>query len=508
MTTRENFLPLSGNASPALSDTGTEEAFAHHAPGANWARPVEEINQFGVASAEALLIGPADRYSVGDLLMPHVLTRLLNLSRLRCAGLVSSDFTHVGGHAVRNYGESAIEMGGEHLNLIHAGGETLSQDLISGYSEAATEEEADRFSSLVRIGEQSVLKQYVQRRSGQVDDFAYVLASEGQFMGAKSCFHAVGLSDPESLSAEMQERLVEILKTAGFVGVRDRKGADFLEKRGVNVDRMPCGLSVLPQVCERQLMGKADADSIKEVRKKFRKGWIAVEIGRIAESDRERIAEALMEVARIERLGIVLFDGVDSSENEAPDFRLNWLKAFPIGKAMFFGSGNIWEVANLIIQSRLFCGSSLNCRSIAMSSAVPRINVPSGTDVASSYCSLWEYHAVPVEFDYEGDWSEQLSAALHVDSAALKRHANDLHDSYFTAFSRMCRVMELSAKLLPSRARTEHPRLAEVTRQVAGDWFSDAKGISLFRNLSRKRNRRAARRAASAVQKEEKETIA
>ncbi len=109
-----------------------------------------------------------------------------------------------------------------------------------------------------------------------------------------------------------------------------------------------------------------------------------------------------------------------------------------------------------------------------------------------------------MELDYEGDWSEQIGDALKVDLAALKRHTNDLHEAYFSAFTRMCRVMELSAKLLPSRARTDHPRLAGLAKQVAGDWFSDAKAMTLFRRLNRKKGQRNAKSSPSAATKSEK----
>ncbi len=136
------------------------------------------------ASEEAVFVGRLDQHRFGDLLMPHVLSRLLHLSRMRCGGLVNADFSSVGGHSVRNYGECALEMRSSGLKLIHVGGDVLDLDLIDGYREAADEEEAERFESLAGISGREELLRYVRRRSGQISDFAYLLEPTGEFWGA------------------------------------------------------------------------------------------------------------------------------------------------------------------------------------------------------------------------------------------------------------------------------------------------------------------------------------
>ncbi|HRQ88540.1 MAG TPA: hypothetical protein PLA50_07070, partial [Bacteroidia bacterium] len=148
---------------------------AHHHPGLNWIAPLNEVNEMLATAQEAVLVGRADQYRLGDMLIPHVLTRLLHLSKVRCAGLFSADLTPVGGHATRNYGECLLEMHGSRMNLIHFGGETLSLDLVDGYRNGADELEAERFESLSLISARPELLRYARRRSGQISDFAYVL---------------------------------------------------------------------------------------------------------------------------------------------------------------------------------------------------------------------------------------------------------------------------------------------------------------------------------------------
>ncbi|MEX2579749.1 MAG: hypothetical protein WD342_11885 [Verrucomicrobiales bacterium] len=452
----------------------------------DWVLPVAEVNRISVKAHEGLLVGASDSYSVGDLLMPHVLTRLLNFSRLRCAGMTRVDFTSVGGHSVRNYGESALEMGGKDLQLVHFGGETLSRKLTSGYAAVATGEESERFESLAAIGSEEEILRYVRRRTGQLDDLAYVLAAEGEFYGARSSFHAVGLSEPERLDESARQRLVSILKGADFVGIRDEVGASFLENCGVTVQRMPCGLSVIPQTCARQLREHRDGDAMEEIRHRFPNGWVAVEIGDVERGDFDRLAQALREVADREGLGLVFFEA-RKQEPGAPSPKLRrWVDAFPEWEAAAFGSDNIWEIASLLLHSRLYCGTCLSCRVIAMSGGVARVNLPTGDPSVRSYCELWENDSVPIELPREEAWEEALTRALEVDFSTLQDHATKLHGQYFDSFEKFCRATGLSPRLAASRPETTpHVRASAAGHHLNDEWLDDSENRRLFRKLNR-----------------------
>lgn len=440
---------------------------------------------------EGLLIGAFDRYSLGDLLMPHVVSRVLNLSRLRCGSLLSSDFTSEGAYPARNYGESATEMVGKDLQLIHVGGETLSTSLTSGFAAAVQGEEAERFESLLQIGDSANLKRFVSDRTGQPDDFAHVLSSSGQLYGLRSCFHAVGLSDPGALSEEMKARLVEILKDADFVGIRDENGAVFLESRGVTVERMPCGLSALPLVCRRQHNEARDSVSMREVKRRFPNGWIAVETSRIDSGDFDLLVAALGSIAEKERVGLVFFEATDQGNINLQE----WVAAFRENKAMAFTHRNIWEGSSLIMHSRLYCGSSLHCRIIATSAGIPRINVPTGQADVDSYCKLWEHEAMPAELcRKDGDWAGQLRAALKTDSGTLKNHSVNLQKKYLTALEKLCRKTGMTARRIVSGqavVTTDHLRSNQAGKETADEWTGNEEDRRKFKRISQRRNQRS-----------------
>lgn len=437
-------------------------------------------------SHEALLVGAADQYRLGDLLMPHVLTRLINFSRLRCAGLVTADLTRVGGHSVRNYGESVLEMRGSQLQLVHFGGNDLSKGLIEAYQSAAAGEESERFESLAMISGREELKNYVRRRTGQLGDFAYMLAPEGEFYGAGLSFHAIGLPDPGSLDQETKESLLATLRQAQFVGVRDENGANFFEAEGITVERMPCGLSVLPQVCARQLREARDSESLEAIRHRFPNGWIAVEVSDVRATDFERMTTALREISDRDGLGLVFFEAVKVLDDRQPERLRRWVEAFPEWQAAEFGADNIWEVASFLLHSRLYCGSCISSRVICMSGGVARINIPTGSVEAASYCELWEHDSVPIEFAEDEDWALALDEALSADLSLLQQHATSLHRRYQESLERFCRETGMSARLIASPVETAHARTAAISHHLQDEWLAEANTTRLFKRLNRR----------------------
>jgi hypothetical protein len=484
-----------------LVDFGKEDSLkgsgggvrSHHHPGLEWISPLAEVNEMVSQASDAILVGAADRYRLGEMLMPHVLARLLHFSKIRCAGLVSADHTPVGGHVVRNYGECLLEMRRSRLKLVHTGGDLLGLDLVDAYRGAAVEEEAERFESLAAIGTRDALLEYVRRRTGQISELAYVLAPVGELHGAGLGFHAVGLPDPGSLGESARAELLSVLRSAQFVGVRDENGAGFLESEGIAVERMPCALSVLPQVCGRQLRESRDREAISAIRRRFPNGWIAVETSEIPERDFDRLVAALREVSDRENLGLVFFEANAVPGRVRRAGLRRWVESFPEWQAAEFASDHLWETASLLLHSRLYCGSCLGARIICMSGGVARINVPTGSPAVISYAELWEHDEVPIEFSAEEDWAGALSDALTVDLSVLQQHANWLHGRYRESLDRFCRETGIEARLVPGQSPTDHERIAGFRHHLHDEWLQDPVSLRRFRLLNRSSRKNAGR---------------
>lgn len=421
---------------PVVPPIVSKKAGAHHRLESGWVGRRRSEKQADQQNKEGLLVGPVERYSVGSLLEPHVLARALDLSKLRCAGMARVDHTDVGGFPVRNYGESALEMGGKNLQLIHMGGCSLTEDIVDAYSSVAKAEEADRFESLRLIGDRKAVLSYVRRRTGQLGELAYFLAPEGEFFGCRTSFLSVDLSNFGSMSEDSADRLMSAMGDADFVGVRDSGSADLLEGKGVEVHRMPSGLSVVPSLCARQLKESRDSSAMSEVRHRFPNGWVAVEVGELEDRHFERLGQALHDLSEENGLGLVFFEAKDSRTAQGKNKLRRWVEFHPEWEAAQFSSSNIWDVASLLLNARLYCGGNLDCRILAMGGGVPRVNVPTDQQEVRNYCDLWERDDLPVILEEEGNWSDEIARALQEDFTRLSEHARQLEKEYIDALGK------------------------------------------------------------------------
>ncbi len=462
MSDFQNRLDSSANNSSRIR----EERSVHHHPGLGWISPLSEVNEIIARPQEAVLIARMDQYRLGDMLMAHVMSRQLLLSKIRCAGLFGIDQTEYGGHALRNYGECLLEMRSRNLKLIHLGGDLLGSDLIEGYATAAPDEESERFDNLLAISSREQLLRYVRRRTGQLSDFAYLLEPAGDFSGAGLSFHSVGIGDAASLSESRLSNLLRILRQADFLGVRDLDSAEFLENQGLSVERMPCALSVLPQVCVKQLREVRNSPSLNALRHRFPDGWIAVDTSAVSDHDRHRLITALREIVEETNLGLVFIEAEPTSLDSRSKNLRRWVESFPEWQAAEFPSQNVWETASMLLHARLYCGSSLDARSIAMSAGVPRINVPTGTRAVTSYCALWEASDIPVELPTIGSWKESLQQALSVDFALLQRHGAALQARYRESFDHFCESAGVTPRLISETPSLAHEGMIRRLRRA------------------------------------------
>lgn len=378
------------------------------------------------------------------MLLPRVLGRLLPIPT-RCAGLVSADFTGRGGTASSSYGEALLSLGGARLKLVHFGGGALGVDLVDGYREAARGEEADRFEGLAGIAGREELRRYVRRRSGQISDFAYLLEPEGEFWGAGLAFHAVGLADPGLLDQTGRDRLLAVLRGAEFIGIRDRIGADFLEGAGIEVERMPCALTALPDTFGDLVEEARRSAAIEALVNRFPDGWISVETSQVAVGDFDRLVAALREVADRSGLGLVFFEA-DQVPGRASVPLRRWVESFPEWQSGCLATNDLWETVALILCSRLHCGGCLSSRILCMAGGIARVGVPTGSPEVESYCALWEHGDVPVEFSVGEDWAEALSEALAVSLPELEFHAEGLRRRYWESFGRFCAALGIEGR--------------------------------------------------------------
>lgn len=437
-------MPAPLNSSYLLDSLNENSSQNHHS--------VDVAQSFSDNTRRALLIGASDQKRLGDLLRPHTISRLFDFDSYRCAGLVSKELTQFGAHDVINFGEAALEMGGGDLNLVHMGGDHSLSGLVSAYNRSTEGAEYQRFVGLVQVAANNEMTSYVQRRSGQNSPLAYVLSPRGIFSGAKLSFFGLRVPDPSVLEEDQEEYLAFCGGESRFLGVSGTQAEKFFEDRGIECEQMPCSLSVLPSLCHNQLQKESSACSLLEER--LKNGWVAVEVGEVPEEYQEDFAASVVEVATKNDWGIAIYSSAQPGI-ASPTVREKWQNLFG-EQSCWFESKNIWSIARMIGQSRLYVGSCLDSRIIAIGFGVPRINLHRSDSRISDYCECWDMDSLPFTLGADRSlWSAELAGILDQPIESLKEFARKNLEAFQASLAKAIESTELTQQLF-DRQNVEH----------------------------------------------------
>ncbi len=434
------------------------------------------------------LVGACERHNFGDMLMPHVVQGLLkDGASSSCVGLIDADLRNAGGHRVISC-ETAFDKLKSAPTVVHFGGATLGCDLASGYAMTATGESHSKITQLIKESPQAALE-YARSQTGFEGQTAYVVDAKARWPKARNAFHAVGLSEPEKLDAPREEALLKVLGEAEFAGIRDFNGANFLEKRGIDVTRMPCGVTVLPQVCRKEWSEHSNGLALNTVRNRFPNGWIAVQVSGYRKKVFKPLIRALSGICEKRGLGVVFFAAGTAPGHDDVVELARRVDSFPRKRAMFFPSRNIWDISALIGNSELYVGTSLHGRIVAMAAGVPRINLAVRFAKINSYCRLWEHPSVPYEINVE-QLNPHFGNILDMDRDTLKSHAKWLEKTYRSAFSKMCAATRMRETDRIPVEEISHASALERSRQLLAEWTGDSKTLQMLKRISSRRRKK------------------
>lgn len=349
-------------------------------------------------AAPAILFGAFDRHNFGDLLFPHVVAKLLEGAPTVPAGLAERDLRRYGGHQVAALPRAAMEAP-ERTHLIHAGGELLTCDawqaavmllspedtgpVIAAYDndEAARSEWARQYLACGRAAPYLAPKSLLRRPGALI-------------------YNAVGGVDLAKRSREFRAEVMQRMREADYLGVRDGVTLEWLRREGIAAQLLPDCVAMLPE-----LFGDRIAQcggEVARVRVAFPQGYLAIQFSADFGDDAtlDTLASQLDDISRETGLGLVFFRaGAAPWHDDAACFHVV-TKRLKHSSAYVFESLNIWEICALLAASRGYCGSSLHGRIVAAAFDVPRVNLlhPAQLDrptKAEAYAATWDGSGMP-----------------------------------------------------------------------------------------------------------------
>lgn len=403
-------------------------------------------NMTNDSQPETVLFGAFDRHNFGDMLFPHVVANMLPGRRLRFAGLCERDLRPYGGHFVEAIAALAASCDDHAFDIVHAGGEVLTCNAWEAAIMLAPE---DQVSAMIDEYPWWVQKPttWAGRQLGVSARAPYVLSKAQVPRARRITFNASGGVDLQALDPSIFDEVVEALRNADDVTVRDRFTQHLLSTAGVAARLLPDPAVMVAELFGDVIREHAAGEAVSAIRDACPNGYLAVQFSADFGDDRtlDEIAVHLDGVAQQHGLGIAFFcagiapwhDAVETYE------RTRGFMRTPVAHIM--ASPNIWDICALIAGSRGYCGSSLHGRIIAAAFALPRINVRHPARLTShskhtEFASTWEDPDMPDEVSVD-QILLGVDNALKVDPAKLQRIAGSLASEYRAGFQRLTTML-------------------------------------------------------------------
>lgn len=395
------------------------------------------------AVISTILFGAFDRHNLGDLLFPHITAALLDGENLLFAGLAERDLSCYGGHRVRALAQLVADRGERPANIIHVGGELLTCDAWQAAVMLLSPDQAQKtIARLDRHPEERL--EWARSELGSSSLAPYTLPRSLFPRESRIIYNAVGGVGLGECDAAMRTEVLTNLKAANAVSVRDKLTLAQLEKAGVTARLIPDPAVMVAELFGGKIRQRAQTSEIARILTAFPQGYIAVQFSADFGTD-----ATLMEIAaQLDHVSISTGYGVVFFRAGAAPWHDDLLCYQRVAARMhtrsvkIFTSLNIWDICALIAYSRVYCGSSLHGRIVAMAFALPRINLihPGQANrpvKQTAYAATWEEAGMPATADVN-EIAHGIRAALSTDPAQLRQVAGELVGHYRRGFNAIC----------------------------------------------------------------------
>ena len=390
-----------------------------------------------------ILFGAFDRHNFGDLLFPHIAAALLEDKNLLFAGLAERDLSCYGGHRVMALAQLAADRGERPVNIIHVGGELLTCDVWQAAVMLLPPDEAQEI--ILRLDSQPEKRlEWACNELGISVLAPYTLSRRLFPCTDKIIYNAVGGVELSELDLVMRTEVLANLKAANAVSVRDRHTLAQLEEAGITARLIPDPAVMVAELFGTNISQRAQGNEIAQILADFPQGYIAVQFSADFGDD-----ATLIEIAtQLEQVSILTGYGVALFRAGAAPWHDDLLCYQRIAARMhatpvkIFTSLNIWDICALIACSRVYCGSSLHGRIVAMAYALPRTNLIHPGQVGrmtkqAAYATTWDEAGMPATVEVH-EIAQGISRALSTDRTQRLHTAIELVAHYRQGFNAIC----------------------------------------------------------------------
>ncbi|MFA6921428.1 MAG: polysaccharide pyruvyl transferase family protein [Gallionella sp.] len=384
-----------------------------------------------------ILFGAFDRHNFGDLLFPHITAALLDEKNLIFAGLAERDLSCYGGHRVRALVRVASDWGECPAKIIHVGGELLTCDIWQAAVMLLPPDKVQKtIAHLDNCPEERL--EWARHQLGISAQAAYSVPPGLFHRESRIIYNAVGGVELGVGDAALRAEVLANLKTANAVSVRDKQTQAQLDAAGIAARLIPDPAVMVAELFGGKIRQHACEGEIARILTAFPQGYVAVQFSADFGDDATlmEIAAQLDQVSVSTGYGVVFFRAGAAPWHDDLFCYQRVAAHMHVRPVRILTSLNLWDICALIARSRVYCGSSLHGRIVAMAFSLPRISlIHPGNRPAkqAAYAATWEDADMPVTVEVH-EIALGIRDALSTDRGRRLKIAGELTEHYRRGF--------------------------------------------------------------------------
>ncbi|MFC7513789.1 polysaccharide pyruvyl transferase family protein [Herbaspirillum sp. GCM10030257] len=387
----------------------------------------------------AILFGAFDRHNFGDMLFPHVIAALLGDKHLRFAGLAERDLSVNGGHHVMRLQQHVESLRESPYKIVHVGGEVLS---CSAWEAAVMLlPAAEAMEVAIRLdGDHDAQLSWARACLG-TDALVPYAVSRAQYPdAAEVIYHAVGGADLVARHPAQRDEVMAKLSLADVVSVRDATTQAHLHNAGIVARLLPDPAVMVAELLGTQILAYARDGEAAKLQALFPAGYVAVQFSSEFDDDAslDTMATQLKRLGAKTGYGVVFFRAGAAPWHDDLQAYRRIMAQMTVPQTYIVTTLQLWDICAVIASSKLYIGSSLHGRILAMAYALPRLNIRHATHSPYgkqwSYAHTWEMAGMPGVVTLDGIHTAALQA-LAVEPYRMRQTAADLASAYRRGFA-------------------------------------------------------------------------
>jgi polysaccharide pyruvyl transferase WcaK-like protein len=398
---------------------------------------------------DIILYGAFDRHNYGDLLFPLVMERILSQKFpskiIVVAGLIDSDLSVF--NALPTYSiKKAIKESKSEACIILAGGDVVNCDWLSAYSYLLSDFSFLIFERVLARYLPTFTEKLIKRRFGLKSHAPFNLTQGDLKSGMKVIYNSVGATSLSNIGKESALNILKALDFAQHLSVRDEFAIEQINRIGGNVEKSilyPDSATIMSSIFSNEEINKKSDQKVITLIDRFKGRYLVFQISSTRSNGIEvKLAESLSKIANEHNLAII-FIAIGNAAGHSDRHSVQKIKNnlnTNVEVAEYL-DGGVFDIMNIIKNSKCFCGTSLHGLITSMSFHVPRVGLLPQLVKQRNYMATWDLPKMPSGV-LPDELLKAVNQAMSHTRTELCEKEQFLTAKYLENFDKICLLLE------------------------------------------------------------------